>query len=387
MKLLHDNLTQAGQTPEVLMAADGSRLLALPSAGRVLALYPPGADENFIWTHPALVSASSAADFFRRGGWRNVGGDRTWLAPEIDLFIGDLERPVETYAVPVDLDPGQWRSDGGVRGLRFRNESSVRLRSSGRAVRFAMTKEVRPAANPLRDRKTGLAYAGYEQATVLELDTDLNGAASVCLGVWNLLQLPKPGRMIVPTYHLTEPRTVFGQVPPGDLALGERALVWEMPDGGGNVKLSVKASALTGRAGYLYRANDPAASWNLVIRNFDLNLSGEYVDALWSDPARTGYGFQACAVNEGAESFNELEYHAPAAVSAGEPGRAFDRSQVWAFRGGFADIAEAARVLLGIDDIKSRRPTDDRLTIAGDENGGRIEGQHSVAGNTRRLIR
>jgi len=348
---LSDNLTLAGLTTVALAAPDGGRLLVLPAYGRALALSTGDSDENFLWINPMLAAPESTREYVRRSGWRNPGGDRTWLAPEIELFIGNLARPGETYAVPAALDPGQWRREDGSRSLRLRNESAVQLTRSGRAVRFSLTKEYKFASNPLRGMRLGLSYAGYEQSTILELDSDRDGAPPVCLGIWNLLQLPKPGRMILPTYHRAEPRTVFGQVPPGDLALGERALVWTMQDRGGNAKISVKASALTGRAGYLYRAKGHAARWNLVIRNFDLNLSGDYVDALWSDPASTGYGFQACAVNEGAESFNELEYHAPAAVSAEGLGQSFDRSQVWAFRGGFADIAEAARILLGIDDI------------------------------------
>jgi len=53
-------------------------------------LYPGGSDENFLWTNPALASAESAQKYFLRDGWPNPGGDRTWLAPEIELFIGDL---------------------------------------------------------------------------------------------------------------------------------------------------------------------------------------------------------------------------------------------------------------------------------------------------------
>jgi len=348
---LIDNLTRSGNSPAALDAPDGSRALILAAYGRVIGLYAGDSDENFLWTNPALAAAESAGAYFRRDGWLNPGGDRTWLAPEIELFIGDLARPGETYAVPPALDPGRWRPQGGTHGLRLSNESAVQLKRSGRAARFALTKEYRPAANPLRDMKPALSYAGYEQTTILELAADRDDAPPVRLGLWNLLQLPKPGRMIVATYNRPEPRTVFGQVPSQDLALGERALVWTMPDRGGNAKISVKAPALTGRAGYLYRSIVHATDWNLVVRNFDVNLSGDYVDALWSDPTDTGYAFQACAVNEGEETFNELEYHAPAAVSAEGRTHSCERSQLWAFRGGFEEISEAMRVLLGIHEI------------------------------------
>ncbi len=344
---LIDNLKQAGKTTVVFAGPESSRILILPEFGRVLGLYTGNSDANFLWTNPALATAESATEFFRRGGWRNPGGDRTWLAPEIDLFIGDLARPGETYAVPAALDPGQWRGEDGTHGLQLKNESVVQLKRSGRDISFAITKQVRMAANPLCDLKLDLSYAGYELTTMLELDEDRADSLPARLGVWNLLQLPKPGRMIVPTCRRAVPQTVFGEVSPADLALADHALVWSMPDTGDNAKLSLKADGLTGRAGYFYRSFQDADLWNLVVRNFTVNPFGDYVDALWDDPADTGYVFQACAVNEGDETFNELEYHAPAAVTAPGQNRVCDQSQLWAFRGGFANIATVAEHLLG----------------------------------------
>ncbi len=90
MDSLIDNLTRSGSPSEALVVPDGGRLLVLPAYGRVLGLYTGDSDENVLWTNPALATAESATAYFRRGGWRNPGGDRTWLAPEIELFIGDL---------------------------------------------------------------------------------------------------------------------------------------------------------------------------------------------------------------------------------------------------------------------------------------------------------
>jgi hypothetical protein len=368
MIALIDNLTRAGRPPIILYDAEGGRMLVLPESGRILGLYARESQENFLWTNPALGNAESAAEFFGRDGWLNPGGDRTWLAPEIELFIGDLARPGETYAVPATLDSGQWRREDGAYGLRLRNQSAVHLKHSDRTIHFTVAKDVRPAANPLRSMKLGLSYAGYEQTTTLELAVDRNGNVPPAqLGVWNLLQLPKPGRMIVPTYRRAVPQTVFGDVPSADLELADHAFIWSMADTGKNAKISVKADVLTGRAGYLCRSQADGDLWSLVVRNFTVNPSGNYVDALWNNPADTGYAFQACAVNEGTETFNELEYHAPAAETADGRNRACDRSQVWAFRGGADKISEAIHVLLGIDDINHRvlRNSQARCQVSG----------------------
>ena len=68
-------------------------LLVLPHGGRILGLFPGNSGENFFWTPPrpgcrrfgpGLLHASDQ--------WQNSGGDRTWLTPEVDIFLPDYPR-------------------------------------------------------------------------------------------------------------------------------------------------------------------------------------------------------------------------------------------------------------------------------------------------------
>ena len=63
----------------------------------------------------------------------------------------------------------------------------------------------------------------------------------------------------------------------------------------GEHKLGVRAVAVTGRVGYLHEAGD--GLWSLIVRNFFVNPSGEYVDVPWGDTDDMGYSTQACNVN------------------------------------------------------------------------------------------
>lgn len=347
MKHLFSVLSEAGHSPLPLNLPDGSRLLLLPAGGRMLGLCPAGDDENFLWTNPALAAADSARAYFARGGWPNPGGDRTWLAPEFELFIGDLKRAPETYAVPPALDPGAWQVTSAAAGAAVTLAATARLSllQSRRTVEARLEKTYLPAANPL-PALAGLRYAGYTQRATLELEPAAESATPARLGVWNLLQLPPPGEMLIPTWSPVRPQVVFGVVAAAELETAPRLVRWRMGGPGGDAKIALKALPLAGRAGYVCRAA-AADSWSLVVRQFTVEPAGEYVDALWTDPANAGWVFQACCVRSGAERFNELEYHAPAVSS--EPGRnrATDESQVWAFRGPAAAVAEAARLLLG----------------------------------------
>ena len=111
---LIETLNVIGKPTEVFDSPDGSRVLLLPYGGRILGLFVPGSDENFYWTHPALESQATAAEFYASDQWHNSGGDRTWLAPEVDVFFPNF--PVtDPYWQPRQLDPGDYgieRGDG-----------------------------------------------------------------------------------------------------------------------------------------------------------------------------------------------------------------------------------------------------------------------------------
>jgi len=342
------NLTLAGKPPVLLAFPDGTRLLVLPFGGRLLGLFPPGSDENFLWTNPALATPESAAAWLRREGWPNPGGDRTWLAPEIDLFIGDLARPMESYVVPPALDPGCWTVVPGAGAeLCLTNSAHAWLQRSRRKIGVDVSRSIRPATNPLRDTPLahrGLQYAGYTLITTLELEPVAD--AGIRLGIWNLLQLPQPGEMRIPTSSEARPQFVFGAASADELTVAPRLVRWNMGSSGDNAKIGLKALSLTGRVGYLRRTS-AAGIWDLVVRQFQVDPNGDYVDALWVHPYETGWAFQACCVRSGEERFNELEYHVPAVTAAAGVNHGRDESRVWAFRGPGATIAESAEALLG----------------------------------------
>ena len=346
MHALGQTLVQTCHPAVDLVFGDGTRLLVRPASGRVLGLYPPGSEDNFYWINPALASDVLSDEFFDQPGWINPGGDRTWLAPEIELFIEDLDRPWETYAVQRALDPGFWRgASSSESGLTLTNDTRVRLYRSRLEIGARLSKNYSSAENPLQGTplaNAGLEFAGYTQITTLEQES-VPGCATR-LGIWNLLQLPSPGVMLVPTCSAVQPRLVFGTLSNGECQTEARMVRWEMETHGANTKIALKPQSLTGRAGY-FREHASDGTADLVVREFDVDPDGDYVDGLWAPPHEAGWAFQACCVREGGEQFNELEYHA--AAPNGAAGHHRDESTVWAFRGPAKAIAEASTILLG----------------------------------------
>lgn len=348
MNRLIETLNKVGKPPRLHERADGSSILVLPHGGRVLGLFARPSEENFLWTHPALESPESAAEFYDTQQWHNSGGDRTWLAPEVDFFFPNYPNK-DGYRPPRELDPGNYQFVQDSRGERLVNRATCRLSRLNRPVEVEITKSFGPAPHPLRherglERLANLEYAGYTQWTSLKLPAGTDdGNAQV--GLWNLLQMPHGGELLIATHVMTQPKIVFGAVDPDDLSVSDHLVRYRM-QASGEQKIGIRAVAAAGRVGYRYPV--PGGRWALVVRNVLVNPSGMYVDVPWDDPEDLGYAIQACNVNSRLGSFAELEYHVPAIGRGTGRLRCEDVSQVWAFRGSIQQIDLVASRLLSL---------------------------------------
>ncbi|MBI2842923.1 MAG: hypothetical protein HYX78_05940 [Armatimonadetes bacterium] len=339
-------LKAVGKSTHVLQAPDGSEILVLPYGGRVLGLFAPKDETNFLWTNPALGSVETARAFYQSKDWHNSGGDRTWLSPELDFFFPNFPPVVKEYWQPRQLDPGDYQVEKKGEALEMLNRLTLRASRSGFSIELAMTKTIYSAPDPLRYehaivRTTGIQYAGYSLRTALEI---VNASdSSVSVSIWNLLQMPNGGDLLVPTFSRTDPKIYFGVVEAEDISAGDHLVRYRMRAAGGQ-KIGLRAADTPGRVGYFYEC--PNGEWALVIRNFYINPSGDYVDAPWDEADDLGYCIQACNVNVDQWSFSELEYHAPAVGAETGRLRYNDESQVWAYRGPREAVMEVAHILL-----------------------------------------
>jgi hypothetical protein len=341
-------LKAVGKPAELHQTDDGTRILILPYGGRILGVFAPGSDENFLWTNSVLESVESARAYYASDDWQNSGGDRTWLAPEVDFFFPKFPNiDIAGYWQPRSLDPGKYELTTSAQGRKLTNRLSVEGFRSRKRVDLEITKSVAAAANPLRyevaiqDRT--IEYAGHTLITSLKI-VDSSGNDAPLVGLWSLTQMPHQGELFIPTYSRTQPRIYFGltDTPADELSISDRLVRFKMRAPGEH-KIGLHAAATTGRIGYLYPTGDKYA---LIVRNFFVNPSGEYADVPWTEPDDRGYSTQACSVNSRWGMFSEMEYHVPAI--GGDTGLRYieDRSQLWAFRGLRADIEKIARALL-----------------------------------------
>jgi hypothetical protein len=341
-------LKAVGKSTELYQTEDGTQVLILPYGGRILGVFAPGSEENFLWTNSVLSSVASARAYYASDDWHNSGGDRTWLAPELDFFFPKFPNiDIAGYWQPRSLDPGNYELTKTVQGVKLINCLNIDAFRSRKRVELEITKSVGVAPNPLRHdsqiRIGEVEYAGHTLLTSLKiLDPNPDGVPLV--GLWSLTQMPHQGELFIPTYSKTEPRIYFGLVdtPPDELAMSDRLVRFKMRATGEH-KIGMRAAATTGRIGYIYPTGNRHA---LIVRNFFVNPSGEYADVPWTEPEDRGYSTQACSVNSRWGMFSEMEYHVPAIGGSTGLHHVEDRSQLWAFRGSREDIVKIARALL-----------------------------------------
>lgn len=349
--MLHQLITTlkaVGKPTELYETSDGTRLLILPYGGRILGVFAPGSEENFLWTNSALNSAESARAYYASDDWQNSGGDRTWLAPELDFFFPKFpDIDIAGYWQPRSLDPGNYELTKTGHGVTLINRLHIEGFRSKRRAELEITKSVAAAANPLRYDAAiqcgAIEYAGHTLLTSLRI-LDLNPNDAPLVGLWSLTQMPHQGELFIPTYSRTKPRIYFGLTgtPSDELAISDHLVRFKMRAPGEH-KIGMRAAATTGRMGYMYSAGGQQV---LIVRNFSVNPSGEYADVPWTEPEDRGYSTQACSVNSRWGMFSEMEYHVPAIGADTGQSHVEDRSQLWAFRGAQEDIKQIARTLL-----------------------------------------
>ena len=327
----------------------GSALLVLPYGARVLGLFP-GEKANLLWENPCLQDPNSALEFFQTPGWRNTGGDRTWISPERDIHLPKLEDPWNSYEVTESIDPGEYAVYSTEKEVRLVTDGQVTQHRVGRDCKIKLEKTIRLIPNPLRyETNAGpllnqVTYAGFEQITSLRY-ADMQSDFQPVLSIWDAVNLPTTGKVIIPTTIQTKPKDFFEPSGATHLSCSPYGISF-LFDGQERHKIAIRSTDLLGgRVGYFRRIN--ANECSLVVRNFAIDPSGEYVDTPWDNPRDRGYVIEC--YNDGGVNgaYGELEYHSPAMGNGTGQTSCLDRAQLWGFQGSIDHIAEIMRRLLG----------------------------------------
>lgn len=339
---LFDVCLKADLDPRALTTATGGLVLTVRGA-RVLGVFLDDAGDNLLWTAPALARPADATRLVLGGQW-NVGGDRCWLAPEVELHFANPERPArEEYAVPAAIDPGRYEvEDESETALSLRCDGELPNLVSRRTVTFELSRAISLCPPPCEVGPC--SYIGYELSSALAIRyVDRPDAA---YGLWQLMQLPPGGTVFIPTRPDAELVDYFNS----DVAHHCRRaadhvrfpVTGETPH-----KLGLRAADVTGRMAYLRPAGEHGT---LIVRQACVFAGGTYADYPAHSRERRDIALQFYNDDGRMGGFGEMEYHSVAAA----PDNLYvtrDLSRTWCFAGPLNKLQALGAQLLGVSEL------------------------------------
>jgi len=285
----------------------------------------------------------------QRGDWC-VGGDRIWLAPEVQFNIPDRLHwdSGGAYVLPKAVDPGEYTlSRPGSDCLRL--EQSIRLSlynlaTGEKKVRIGRT--VRPAQDPLRSTggysalRDKVVFTGYSQEIELE---DLSGGPAG-VEAWNLSQFNPGGTVIIPTTGTAEYQDYYQPVTDRYFKC-EGSFAYLRFTGDRKYKIGIKAPGLYGRIGYFLSL--PHGLARLVVINFFNNPSSAYIDEPSGTIGAQGDSVQFYNDDGSLGGFSEIEVHGMSVGGSSGRKSTVDPLEFWQYTGEEGQVGRVSRMLLG----------------------------------------
>jgi hypothetical protein len=160
-------------------------------------------------------------------------------------------------------------------------------------------------------------------------------------GLWNIIQVPGGGEIIVATKKGAKPKTFIGEPV---LTVKEDAVKCKIKTHK-SFKFSIKASF---SRGVLINFHHVGKSASLIVRKFFSGDDEMYADFPNTDHSDSGYSAQVYVDDGLLGGFGELEYHSPALnIDRGETDIS-DSSLTFGFSGPLKEIEEIREYFIGL---------------------------------------
>lgn len=344
------SLDAIGEAYHILHLQDGARLCVTRLGGRILGIFPDADHDNLMWVNQAVITnAENLRQFTNAGGW-NLGGERVWIAPEIQYNIRDRRDFWGTHHVPPQMDPGNYM-------LERQSATHCRLAQDIELSAYNLAQDVKHLhierniigniPDPLRhlpdyhQMVADVQYFGYAHAVTLTEKND----TSVISESWNLVQLNPGGQLTIPAVPTIEPTTYFGD--PADDAKHIAIDAYRIHiTGQRQYKVGYKSICVSNRIAYLNRLSDNKSY--LLVRHFDNNPSAHYTEEPPNNVGNNGHSIHV--YNDGGEFGGNGEMECNGQGMGGITGRkqSTDTFTMWCYLGREDTLKHIGAILLGV---------------------------------------
>jgi len=317
--------------------------------GRIFGPFLSKESESIFWTNDAFARPDTFKELLRSGNW-NIGGDRMWIAPEIQYHVPDRSDFWGSVFWPEQVDPGTY-SLGQPESGHWRLSQDMVLEAYNLASGqkgLHLERLIRQVEDPLRnvteypDLIDGVLFAGYEQAVTLsERKRD-----DIMSEAWSLTQLNPGGVLVIPASPRVEYTDYYQPIDESLQTIRPNHVRLKIT-GDRQYKVGYKAAHVFGRLAYYNHLDDDRAY--LIVRNFFNNPSMPYAEEPDHTPGCRGHSIHVYNDDGNAGGFGELECNLQ--TIGGETGRSSSTDQLvlWLYIGAPDRVKEIGLHLLGIE--------------------------------------
>lgn len=331
-----------------LLKLDGEHYIAVSQVGgHIFGPFSAKHPEGIFWAPEAIKDADQYAELIEKRTW-NTGGDRIWIAPEIQFNIIDRDNYKETLKTPTDIDPGNFEIEKkGEKIYIAQNLSLISRNTVEGKIELKFESYIYKALNPLRELinykelMEDVDYCGYEQSLYLECDSK----EDVLAETWNLLQVRPEGVIYIDMYK-PMPGTVYFAAPKDMERVKESGVCLKI-SGKDGFKTGYKSAVLSGRLAYLGKIDEE--EYSLIIMNYPNNPSAMYSEEPPEIKGDRGYSVHIYSDDGGLGGFAEMECNLQTIGRPTGLDKAFDRVTKWIFTGKKERLQDIALNLIGYD--------------------------------------
>ncbi len=333
----------------VLTLQNDVALIISQHGGRIFGPFLSPDSESIFWMNRAFADPDSFKGFLDSGDW-NQGGDRIWIAPEIQYTVWDRTDFWGSCHLPAQMDPGQYamhQPKPDQWHLSMDLTLSAHNLASGEKE-LHLERLIKRVEDPLRNLSdyralmAGVIFAGYEQIVSLS-ESKLDDIMSEA---WSLVQLNPGGELLIPATPHVEFIDYFEPVDENMQAI-HRDHVRLKITGDRQYKVGYKATHVYGRMAYYYQLDGDRAY--LIVRNFFNNPSVPYIEEPPHIPGCRGHSIHVYNDDGNAGGFGEMECNGQ--TIGGPTGRSasIDQMILWLYVGAPEKIKKLVPHLIGVE--------------------------------------
>jgi hypothetical protein len=332
----------------ILPLQNDIKVVITQRGGRIF-LFPDDRNPGLLWVNRAFREKDTFKEFLLSGHW-NLGGDRIWIAPEVQYSISDRSDFNGSFHLQEEMDPGHYHLTQLDRNnWRLHQDFSMQahILASGKKG-LEISRLIRPVEDPIRYLDgyskliEGVKFAGYEQAVSLEEKS----SDDIVSEVWSLIQLNPGGTLYIPTTGPVEYTDYLSPVDQEYFNIHPHYISLKIT-GDHHYKHGYKSPCVTGRLAYLNRLD--AGNSYLIVRNFYNNPSAHYSEEAAHIPGRRGHSIHVYNDDGALGGFGELECNGQTIGGSSGRSKSIEQLVLWIYIGRSSQVETIAKHLLGIE--------------------------------------